>query len=74
MSFFGVLWPRYYARPEPFAPQTGPPRDIGSVIISHVGCVFQISFDRPVTGSEIGKGREKRGARRQNKSPHFSPV
>lgn len=48
-----------------------PLRDIGSVIISHIGCVFQISYDRPVTGSEI-KGGEG-GQRGKNKSPTFLP-
>lgn len=37
---FGVFLARYYARSLSFVPQTGPVRDTGSVIISHIGCVF----------------------------------
>lgn len=37
---FGRLLARHYARPDSFAPRSGPLRDTGSAIIPHVDCVF----------------------------------
>lgn len=37
---FWRLLARYYARPDSFAPRSGPLRDTGSAIIPHVDCVF----------------------------------
>lgn len=57
-SIFGVFWHGITHGRTRLLHKPAPLMDIGSVIISHVGCVFQISYDRPVTGSELGEGTE----------------